>query len=438
MEILILLALFLANGVFAMSELAMVSSRRIRLQQLAEAGDAGARAALDLRENPGRFLSTIQVGITLIGILAGAYGEAALVADLQPYIERLPLLAPYARQIALGLIVVGITFGSLIVGELVPKRLAMHAPEAIARRVSRPMHWLAQAMSPFVRLLTTTSEGVLWLFGVRERVEETVTEAEIEGLMKAGAEAGVFEQTEREFVSRVLRLDAQPVAVIMTPRVDIVYIDLEHTLDENLKVLHQAGYTRLPVCRGGLGDVLGVLDGKDLLEPALRGNAVDFTAHLRPALFVPDTINVVRLLELFKQHHGHLALVVDEYGEVQGLATMTDVLEAIVGDVPDSDEPVEPDIVRRADGSFLVDGSTPLARVGERSLEPPAEDAGAYHTLGGLVMARLGRVPKTGDHFDYAGLRFEVLDMDRHRVDKVLVAPRTQLAPRGEPPSAAS
>jgi len=436
MEILILLALFVANGVFAMSELAVVSSRRIRLQQLAEAGDAGARTALELSENPGRFLSTIQVGITLIGILAGAYGEASLVERLQPHIARLPGLGLYAREIALALVVIGITFGSLIVGELVPKRLALHAPEAIARRVARPMHWLANVMSPFVRLLTATSEGLLRLFGVRERVEETVTEAEIEGLMRAGAEAGIFEQTEREFVSRVLRLDAQPVAAIMTPRVDVVYLDLEATLDENLKTLHEAGYTRLPVCRGGLGEVLGVLDGQDLLEPALRGNAVDFTAHLRPPLFVPDTINVVRLLELFKQHHAHLALIVDEYGEVQGLATLTDVLEAIVGDVPDSDEPVEPDIVQRADGSYLVDGSTPLARVSEvleHAIEPPAEDAGSYHTLGGLVMARLGRVPKTGDRFDYDGFRFEVLDMDRHRVDKVLVSP----SPQGATPAGA-
>jgi putative hemolysin len=424
MEILVLVALFLANGVFAMSELALVSSSRIRLQQLGERGNQGARAALAVIGNPGRFLSTIQVGITVIGILSGAFGEAALTEKLEPWLDGIPWIGPYAKEVATGIVVIGITYGSLILGELVPKRLAMHAPEAIATRVARPMQLLSRAMSPFVKLLTTSTEWLLRLLGVRETVRETVTEAEIEGLMRQGADAGVFERAEHQFVSRVLRLDSQTVGAILTPRIDVVYLELNAPLDDNLAIVRRGTATRLPVCRGGFNEVVGILDTHDLLVPALDGRRVDLTAHLRPPLYVPETIHLIRLLELFRREQAHLALVLDEYGEVQGLVTMTDVMEAIVGDVPDSEEQVEPDVVRREDGSLLVDGAVSLARLAEvvgRSVEPPEEDVGSYHTLGGLVMAQLGRVPRAGDHFDLGHVRFEVLDMDRHRVDKVLV-----------------
>lgn len=424
MELAILLALFVVNGVFAMSELAVVSSRRIRLQQLAEGGDRGASAALALTEHPGPFLSTIQVGITLIGIFSGAFGEATLVDQLTPVLAAQPVVGPYAGEIALAAVVVGITYFSLILGELVPKRLALHAPEAVARRIALPMQLLARLMYPFVRLLTLSSELILRLFGVRERVRETVTEAEIEGLMRAGAEQGVFERAESEFVSRVLQLDAQRVGAIMTPRVDMVVLDAGQPLARNLELIRRDGYTRLPVVRGDFDEVLGVLDSRDLLHAALDGKPVDLLAHVRPPLYVPESVNVIRLLELFKTHQAHLALVLDEYGEVQGLVTMTDVLEAIVGTVPDTDENVEPDVVRRPDGSLLVDGGVSLARVREalgREIEVPAAEAGSYQTLGGLVMARLGRVPRTGDRFEFDRVRFEVLDMDRNRVDKVLI-----------------
>jgi putative hemolysin len=429
MELLVLLALFLANGIFAMSELAVVSSRRSRLQQLAEKGLPGATAALGLIENPGRFLSTIQVGITLIGIFSGAFGEATLVAQLAPMLADLPLIGAYAKQAALAIVVIAITFGSLILGELVPKRLALHAPEAIATRIALPMHLLSRLMHPFVRLLTFTSEGILRLFGVREKVRETVTEAEIEGLMRAGAEAGVFERAEHQYVSRILHLDTQRVGAIMTPRVDMVYLDIDAPLARNLEVIRREGYTRVPVVRGDFAEVLGMLDVRDFAEDALDGKPLDIRAHLRPPLYVPESVNLIRLLELLKQHKAHLALVLDEYGEVQGLVTMTDVLEAIVGAVPESEEASEPDVVRRADGSLLVDGGVSLARVREalgREIETPPEEAGSYQTLGGLVMARLGRVPRVGDRFDFDGLRFEVMDMDRNRVDKVLLAASPQ------------
>ena len=426
MEIVIVLfVLVLANGLFAMSELAVVSSRRSRLQQLADEGHHGAFAALALVDKPGPFLSTIQVGITLIGILAGALGEASLVVRLAPAISGLPFVGPYAGEIAIAIVVVGITFASLILGELVPKRLALHAPEAISMVIARPMQLLSKAMHPFVRLLTVSTEALLRLVGVREKVEETVTEAEIEGLMRAGAKAGVFEPEEQQYVSRVLALDTQPVSAIMTPRVDIVRLDADEALEHNLEILRQAEYTRLPVVRGDFDEVLGVLDTLDLLDDALAGRPIEILSGLRPPLYVPESIDLIRLLENFKQHKAHLALVLDEYGEVQGLVTMTDVLEAIVGEVPESEEAGALDIVKREDGSLLVDGGLSLARLREttgKALEAPPGEMGTYQTLGGLVMARLGRVPRVGDRFEFDGLRFEVLDMDRNRVDKVLVS----------------
>jgi putative hemolysin len=437
MEVLVLFALIFANGVFAMSELALVSSRQVRLRQFAETRHAGAAAALALTAHPGQFLSTVQVGITLVGIFMGAFGEATFSARLTDTLRGVPPFAPYARELAVAVVVVGITYFSLVLGELVPKRLAIHAPEAIAMRVAVPMQVLSKAMLPFVKLLTFSTGAVLRLFGVRERVRQTVTEAEIEGLMKIGAESGVFEPAEHEFVSRVLRLDSQPVGAVMTPRIDIAWLDVDAPADANLRIVRETGFTRLPVCRRGLDDVLGILDTLDLLDGALQGKSLDLREHLHPPLYVPETIHLIRLLELFKLNRAHLALVVDEYGDVQGLVTITDVMEAIVGEVPEAGEPQDLDIVHRSDGSLLVDGGTSLARLNEvldRTIEVPEDETGRYHTLGGLVMARLGRVPHEGDQFTYAGVRFEVLDMDRHSVDKVLV---TQASEPGQSADAA-
>jgi magnesium and cobalt exporter, CNNM family len=429
MEVFILLALVLANGVFAMSELSVVASRHVRLRQLAEKRHTGAAAALALATRPGRFLSTVQVGITLIGIFMGAFGEATFSARLEERLAHVAILAPYARELAVTIVVVGITYFSLVLGELVPKRIAIHAPEAIAVRIAVPMQVLSRVMLPFVKLLTLSTEGLLRLFGVRERVSQTVTEAEIEGLMKLGAEAGVFEPAEHEFVARVLQLDSQAVGAIMTPRIDIVWLDVDAPREASLKVMRDTGFTRLPVCRKGLDDVLGILDSLDLLDAALKGEPFDLHEHLRAPLYVPETIHLIRLLELFKLNAAHLAMVVDEYGDVQGLVTITDVVEAIIGEVPEAGEAQELDVVRRTDGSLLVDGGISLARLNEalgRPIELPEDEAGRYHTLGGFVMARLGRVPRAGEEFSYTGLRFEVLDMDRHSVDKVLVVPQAE------------
>jgi putative hemolysin len=437
MELLILLAMILTNGVFAMSEIAVVSAKRIRLQQLAEAGAGGARVALDLAENPARFLSTIQVGITSIGILSGAYGEAALVSKLEPHLDDLPIVGIHADELALAIVVIGITFFSLILGELVPKRLALHHPEAIAMLASRPMNWLARAASPFVHLLTFTTEGLLRLVGVRERGAPPVTEEEIQGLMKQGTEAGIFEQEERALVSRVFRLDERKIPAIMTPRVDVVMLDLEDPIEVNLQRVTESRYTRFPVCRGGFAQVVGILNTPDLLERALSGQGVASLAPLvKPPVYIPISVTVMDLLEHFKRDKAEMALVVDEFGDIEGLVTLNDVLKALVGELPATDEEESDEIVQREDGSWLIDGSVAVDRLREvldTNVTFPDEASGSYHTVAGLVMAVLGRIPRASDHFLCEGFRFEVVDMDRNRIDRVLVsqAPEPVLPPTG-------
>jgi putative hemolysin len=424
MELLILAILILINALFAMSEIAVVSSRQIRLQQMAEAGFAGAQSALALIREPSRFLSTVQFGITLIGILSGAYGEAALASRLQSSLADVRGLAPYAHQIALGVVVVGITFVSLIFGELVPKRLALHHPETIAALFARPMTMLARAAAPFVRFLAATTEGTLRLLGVRKSDEPPVTEEEIQGLMRQGMEAGVFEQEEHALVARVFKLDERRIPAIMTPRVDVIYLELDEPLEANLKHVRETRYTRYPVCQDGWNNVVGVVSTADLLDQSLTGTPIDLRALAQPAGFVPDSVTVMDLLEHFKRNRSELALVVDEYGEIEGLVTLNDVLEALVGDLPALDEEASQDVVRRDDGSWLIDGSISLDQlrdaIGFRGTFPD-EEQGSYHTVAGLVMTALGRIPRVSDHFKLQGYRFEVVDMDQKRVDRVLV-----------------
>ncbi len=425
MEILILLALVLVNGVFAMSEIAVVAAQRIRLRQMAADGVSGARLALNLAENPSHFLSTIQVGITTIGIFSGAYGEASLVHKLAPALAALPGVAGWADELALAIVVAGITFASLILGELVPKRLALQRPEKIAMLMSRPMTWLSRAAAPFVKFLSLTTEGILRLLGVREKPEPALTEEELHGLMRQGMEAGVIERQEHALVSRIFRLDERKIPAIMTPRVDVVYVDLSAPLEENLHHITDSRLTRFPVCRGGLHDVVGIIRTTDLLQAALSGSSIELPTLVRPALYVPDTVTVLGLLELFKRNRREMALVVDEFGEIQGLVTLKDVLEAVVGDLPAAGDDEDEDIVTREDGSFLIDGAVSLDRLREvldtETVFPDEEDGG-YHTMAGFVMTQLGRVPKVSDSFVWEGVRFEVMDMDRHRVDRVLVS----------------
>ncbi len=425
MDIALLLLLILFNGAFAMSEIAVVSSRKTRLQRLADDGRPGAHSALSLHAEPSNFLSAIQVGITTIGILSGAIGEAALVDPFAAWLSGFPVIAPYARLIALTIVVAGLTFFTVVVGELVPKRLALMAPESIASLVSRPMLWLARSTRPIVWLLSASSGLVLRLTGVRRKDEPPVTDDEIKVLMGQGAEAGVFHESERAIVSNVLRLDEQRIKAIMTPRKDIYALDLNDPDAEIRRRISESPYTRIVVCRDGLDHIVGILRTSDLLKAALGNEPLDVARALRPPLYVPAGVSTTQLLENFRKARLQSALIVDEYGELQGLATLTDVLTSIVGEIPSEDLSEEQDIVMREDGSWLMDGGVSVERfktVLRVNDDLPGEEENAFDTLGGFLMHRLGRVPAAADHFEWGGCRFEVMDMDKNRVDKVLVA----------------
>ncbi len=431
-EILIILVLILANGVFAMSEIAVVAAKKVRLQQRAEDGDERARAALALAHDPNQFLSTVQVGITLVGVLAGAYGGATIAHTVAVPIGTVPSLAPYAEGIALAFVVAIITYLSLIVGELVPKRIALNHPETIAAWVARPMLWLSRIGGPAVAILTISTNLVLRVFGIKGQAEPHLTEDEIKALISQGAETGVLEAAEETIVQRVFELGDTRVAGIMTPRPDIDWIDVDATADELRDFLASHSHTQFVVCQGGLDNVLGIVRSADLLPHAFKNSRIELKTLTREALFVPDSMPVVQLLESFRSSHKHVALVMDEYGAVEGLVTVTDLLTAIVGDLPGSASEAVGAFVARADGSWLVDGSAPIEDVVERfALEAlPEDEAGTYHTMGGFAMARLGRVPKTADRFEWGGTRFEVVDMDGRRIDKVLVQKLTGVGSR--------
>lgn len=425
MEYLFLFLLVLLNGLFAMSEIAVVSSRKTLLQQWAEEGKAGAGAAMELAAEPGHFLSAIQVGITMIGIFSGAFGEATIAGRLSVGIARVPALAPHAETIALTVMVLAITFFSLILGELVPKRIALRNPEGIAVAIALPMRLLARVAHPLVWFLSFTTDSVLKLLGIRPASIPPVTEEEIKVMMEQGAEAGIFEQEEQQLVANVFRLDRQKIGGIMTPRMDVVYLDVEDTDDEIRRKILDSVHSVMPVCRGGIVNVLGIVHTKDLLRRSLSGEPFDLLASLKPPLFVPETATAMTLLEMFKKSGRHVAFVVDEYGDAQGLVTTSDVLESIVGDIPSEGEPAETSAVRREDGSWLLDGMLPMEKFGDLfpDVELPEEESGSYHTLSGFILMRLSRIPAVADHFTWHGWRFEVMDMDGNRIDKVLASP---------------
>ncbi|MGZ8157068.1 MAG: hemolysin family protein [Burkholderiales bacterium] len=425
MELLVLLFLFLVNGFFSMSEMAVVSSRKARLQQLFDEGHAGSGTALQLANNPSYFLSTIQVGITLIGITSGAFGEATLAADVSDWFSQWEVLAPRADAIAVTLVIAAITMGSLLIGELVPKRLALLNPEAVASWVARPMSWLSAIVHPVVRALSFMTDLILRLLGRRAVAAPPVTEEEIRVLMAQGTEAGVFEAHEHQLVSRVFRMDDLRTAAVMTPRTDIVYLNLEEAPDALLARIAESPHARFPVTRGDLDNIEGVIEAKALLVDLVRGEPLQLEKRLVKPLYIPETLTVTEVLASFKKHRSRMALIVNEYGELQGLVTMNDIMQALVGDIGTVDEAEESDIVRREDGSWLIDGGVTVDRFKD-ALEVeetlPEEDTGSYNTLGGFAMLQLGRVPQIADSFEWGGLRFEVVDMDRNRVDKLLVA----------------
>jgi len=425
MDVALLAFLILLNGLFAMSEMALTASRKARLQVMLEAGEPGAHAAMALHDNPTKFLSTVQIGITSIGVMNGIVGEAAFSAPLAAWLQHnLEVPARAAELSATGLVVLIITVLTIIFGELVPKRLGQLYPETVARLVARPMQWLSTATRPLVALLSMSTVAILRLLGIRGGPSRSVTEEEIAASLEEGLDAGVIEQQEHQMVRNVFRLDDRQIGSMMMPRTEITWLDVNAPLADTLALMADNLHTRYPVCRGGLSEVLGVVSAQSLLPALARGEEPDLAAVLTPPVFVPETLSGMELLEQFRVSSAELVFVVDEYGEVQGVITVRDLLEAITGEfsVAADDDAWAVD---RDDGSWLFDGLIPVPELKDRLdlKELPEEDRGRYNTLAGMIMLLLGRLPRTADHVDWQGWRFEVVDMDGKRVDKVLAVP---------------
>ncbi len=424
-EILLVLVLILANGLFAMAEIAIISSRKARLEQQAARGSRGASMALSLSTTPNRFLSTVQVGITLIGILNGAVGGARLSVHLAPALAQIDWLAPYAETIALALVVLVITYLSLVLGELVPKRLAMNNPERIASALAPLMRGLSVITAPAVRLLSVSTDVILRGLGIKPSTEPPVTEDEIRILLEQGTEAGIFQKVEQTMVEKVLLLDDRRISAIMTPRPEVVWLDLDDSPEQLRQKITENAYSRFPVAQGDLDNLLGELHVKDLLVQSWQGQPFDPRAVLHEPLYVSEFMPALQALEAFKRSGSPAAVVIDEYGSAQGMITLTDILEAIVGDIAAPDQPSEPRAIEREDGSWLVDGMLPIDefKLIFNIEDLPGEVQELYQTVAGFVMMQLEHVPSITERFRWDGLDFEVLDMDGLRVDKVLVRP---------------
>lgn len=436
MEIFLLVALIVLNGVFAMSEIALVTARRARLAKLAEDGDGAAAIAVQLGEDPTRFLSTIQIGITSIGILNGIVGEAALAGPLAVWLQGWGGDRDLSEIGATVLVVVVITYVSIVVGELVPKRIGQINPEGIARLVARPMNWLAILSRPFVLFLSNSTALLLRLLGQRESRGPSVTEEEIHAMLVEGSAAGVIEKNEHDMVRNVFRLDDRQLGSLMVPRSEIVWLDIKRPLDENLAIITESDHARFPVCRDGLENIIGVLNARQLLGKTLRGSTPGLDEKLQPAVYVPESLTGMELLEQFRSSGTHLVFVVDEYGEVQGMVTLQDLVESVTGEfVPKNKEDAW--AVQREDGSWLLDGLIPVLELkdtlGLKSV--PEEEKGRYHTLSGMLMLLLGRLAETGDRQLWEGWTLEVVDLDGKRIDKVLAMPPQEppAAPASDP-----
>jgi putative hemolysin len=425
MELAILFGLILLNGLFAMSEIALVTARKSKLQKLADEGDSSASAALRLGEDPTRFMSAIQIGITSIGVLNGIVGESVFAPPVAQFLLAWGVPIAYSGYLATGLVVVLITYFSIVLGELVPKRIGQISPEPLARLMAKPMLALATVTKPFVWLLSSSTNLLLNVllkpFGINSATEQQVTEEEIHAIIEEGSAVGVIEDQERQMLRNVFRLDDRQMSSLMVPRADIVYLDIDLPLDENLKTVSGSPHSRFPVCRGGLQDVLGIASTKLLLSQTLRGLQPDFQAQLAQPLYVPETLNGMELLEQFKASSVHMAFVVDEYGELQGMVTQQDLLEAITGEFkPQRAEDAW--AVQRGDGSWLLDGNIPIPELKDllKLKSVPEEEKQHYHTLAGMLLLEMGRVPQTGELITWEGWKLEVIDMDAKRIDKVL------------------
>ena len=420
-ELLIIFLLIFANAMFVMSELAIISARKVRLQQLANQGNTRAKAAFELASSPTEFISTVQVGITLVTIVAGAYGEQIIYNRIYPLLNFIPL---YQVQVAHGFSVLIITLLAIILGELVPKRLALNHPELIASVVALPIKSLVRIAYPIVFILSAFTDTIVRILGIKPSTEPQITEEEIKVLIEQGTEEGTFEEVEQDMVERVFRLGDRPVSSFMTPRPEVIWLDLADSITQNREKIIENGYSRYPVCQEGIDNILGIIPVTNLLARSFTGEQMDLTVGLREPIFVPESTRGLKVLELFKQTVNHVALVVDEYGVIQGLVTLNDILIEIVGDVPSDEEEEEPQAVKRDDGSWLLDGMLTMDEFFElfdmeEEIESHSRDS--YQTLGGLVMTHLGRIPAVTDSFEWKDMRFEVMNMDGNRVDKILV-----------------
>ncbi|WP_096702200.1 hemolysin family protein [Magnetospirillum sp. 15-1] len=428
-EIAVIIALVVLNGCFAMSELAIVSARRARLAARAAEGSKGAKAALALADNPTRFLSSVQIGITLVGVLAGAYSGATLADQLGAAIAlHFPFAATAAPGVAMAVVVGAITYASLIVGELVPKHIALANPEAIAERVARPMAMVARLTAPLLWLLEGSSHALVRLLGIRKSDDQTVTEEEVRAMIAEGTESGVFQPEEKEMIAGVMRFGDRRIRGIMTPRADMAWIDLDWEADDIRKTLRDCLHSRLPVCRGGVDETLGVVQAKDLLDAALDGRPLDVAAAVKPLAVVHDNAPALHVLDVLKQSDIHMALVVDEYGSVEGIVTAADILGSILGSLSEHGEEYQGTITEREDGSWLLDGDVAVDLAAERlGCRVMKEGGGDYDTAAGFILSEVRAIPSAGDHFVKDGWRFEVVDMDGRRIDKILVSRASEI-----------
>ncbi len=424
LEIFLIFVLLIINGLFSMSEIAVVSARRARLQNRAAEGDLGSQTALELADQPDKFLATVQIGITLVGVLSGAFGGAALAARLVPYVAQVSFLAAYAETLSFAFVVLIITYFSLVIGELVPKSIALNAPEKVASIFSRPMRLISKITSPVVWLLSASTNLILKIFRLGESNDSAVTEDEIRAMIAQGTQVGVFEESEQDLLESIIKLDDKQISALMTTRLNIAWVDINDSIKEITHELNEHNYSRLIVCEGDLDNVRGYVKAKDLLNLVLSGEELNLKAVLKQTVFAPTTNTALELLETFKTSHTHLAIIIDEFGATQGLITVNDILEEIVGDFSFGGT-VEQEAFKREDGSWLLEGRlTNVDFTGILGLkELPLEEKSMYQTLAGFMIKRLEKLPQIGDKFEWDGYFFEVIDMDGKRIDEVLATP---------------
>lgn len=421
MEVVIILVLILLNGIFSMAEIALVSARKARLENSAKQGDEKAKVALKLANNPDTFLSTVQIGITLIGILTGLYSGKNLEDDIRLYLNTIPLLAPYSAGFATAIIVIGVTYFTLVLGELLPKRIGLANPEVIAKALAKPMYFISRVTFPFIWLLSRSTHALVKLFGLKRRSDNNVTEEEIKAIISEGTSSGAIEETEQEIIERVFHLGDRNITSLMTHRTDIVWLDISEDGESYKRKIRQAPHSVYPVCEGQIDHIKGIITIKDLYA---AGNLAVLRDVMKKPLFIPDNNSAYQVLEKFKETQVHAAFIVDEYGTFLGMITLNDILEAIVGDMPEVGAD-DYDMVKRDDGSYLIDAQIPFYDfLSEFEMEDMmAEFEQEFDTLAGFILHHLEHIPVTGEKLTWKHFTFEIVDMDAHRIDKILVTP---------------